>query len=138
MKPGSVNLFSIINDQEDKVKLILDKKVKEASHVGIHPMINTSTVRVNNELMEHVINYSNHEADVVDFEELALQATKDEGQKQKEKEKAKPKEAPKGKEDAHKLGIEFKKNENFSEWYSQVITKSEMIDYYDVSGCYIL
>jgi len=36
------------------------------------------------------------------------------------------------------LGIEFKKNENFSEWYSQVITKSEMIDYYDVSGCYIL
>lgn len=79
MKPGSVNLFSIINDQEDKVKLILDKKVKEASHVGIHPMINTSTVRVNNELMEHVINYSNHEADVVDFEELALQATKDEG-----------------------------------------------------------
>merc|ERR1711911_541303 len=33
---------------------------------------------------------------------------------------------------------EFKKEENLPEWYSQVITKSEMIEYYDVSGCYIL
>lgn len=29
-------------------------------------------------------------------------------------------------------------NENFSEWYSTVITRAELIDYYDVSGCYIL
>lgn len=72
VKPGSVNLFSIINDSEDKVKLILDKKVRDAAHVGIHPMINTSTVRVCNELMDHVINYSNREAEVVDFEDLAL------------------------------------------------------------------
>ena len=26
-------------------------------------------------------------------------------------------------EDAHQLGIEFKKEANFSKWYSQVITK---------------
>eukprot|EP00668_Euglena_longa_P040458 GGOE01053276.1.p1 GENE.GGOE01053276.1~~GGOE01053276.1.p1 ORF type:complete len:672 (-),score=157.60 GGOE01053276.1:188-2203(-) len=38
-----------------------------------------------------------------------------------------------------KLGIEAKKTEEtFSDWYSQVITRSEMLDYYDVSGCYIL
>uniref|UniRef100_A0A9L0RM17 Bifunctional glutamate/proline--tRNA ligase n=1 Tax=Equus caballus TaxID=9796 RepID=A0A9L0RM17_HORSE len=37
-----------------------------------------------------------------------------------------------------RLGLEAKKEENLSEWYSQVITKSEMIEYYDVSGCYIL
>lgn len=41
-------------------------------------------------------------------------------------------------EDAHQLGIEFKKEANFSKWYAQVITKSEMIEYYDVGGCYIL
>ena len=34
--------------------------------------------------------------------------------------------------------IVMKQNENFSEWYSQVIVASELIDYYDVSGCYIL
>lgn len=37
-----------------------------------------------------------------------------------------------------RLGLEAKKLENFAEWYSQTITKAEMIEYYDVSGCYIL
>ncbi|XP_021340016.1 bifunctional glutamate/proline--tRNA ligase-like, partial [Mizuhopecten yessoensis] len=37
-----------------------------------------------------------------------------------------------------RLCLEAKKDENLSEWYQQVITKSEMIEYYDVSGCYIL
>jgi bifunctional glutamyl/prolyl-tRNA synthetase len=36
------------------------------------------------------------------------------------------------------LGIESKKEDDFPTWYSQVITQSEMIEYYDVSGCYIL
>ena len=38
----------------------------------------------------------------------------------------------------YRLGLEVAKEENFSEWYSQVITKAEMVEYYDVSGCYIL
>ncbi|KAI5632899.1 WHEP-TRS domain-containing protein [Phthorimaea operculella] len=74
--------------------------------------------------------------------------------KPKEKKEAKPKEAkekPKqearpspAKEDGTgpkkitRLGMEAKKDEDLPEWYSQVITKSEMIDYYDISGCYIL
>uniref|UniRef100_A0A6B2E7J0 Bifunctional glutamate/proline--tRNA ligase n=1 Tax=Phlebotomus kandelakii TaxID=1109342 RepID=A0A6B2E7J0_9DIPT len=37
-----------------------------------------------------------------------------------------------------RLGLEAKKEENLPEWYSQVITKGELIEYYDVSGCYIL
>nr|CAI5819600.1 unnamed protein product [Callosobruchus analis] len=37
-----------------------------------------------------------------------------------------------------RLGLEAKKEENLADWYSQVITKGEMIEYYDVSGCYIL
>ncbi|KAG1651553.1 Bifunctional glutamate/proline--tRNA ligase [Nymphon striatum] len=37
-----------------------------------------------------------------------------------------------------RLGLEARKEENLSDWYSQTITKAEMIEYYDVSGCYIL
>ena len=37
-----------------------------------------------------------------------------------------------------RLGLEAKKEENLPDWYSQVITKAEMIEYYDVSGCYVL
>ncbi|XP_071641765.1 uncharacterized protein [Temnothorax longispinosus] len=36
-----------------------------------------------------------------------------------------------------RLGLEAKKEENFSDWYSQVITKSEMIKYCDVLGCHV-
>lgn len=35
-------------------------------------------------------------------------------------------------------GITVKKTENFSEWYTQVIQKAELIEYSPVSGCYIL
>lgn len=37
-----------------------------------------------------------------------------------------------------RLGLEAKKEENLADWYSQIITKAELIEYYDVSGCYIL
>ncbi|KAM6405368.1 bifunctional glutamate/proline--tRNA ligase isoform 4-T4 [Pluvialis apricaria] len=37
-----------------------------------------------------------------------------------------------------RLGLEAKKEENLADWFSQVITKAEMIEYYDVSGCYVL
>ncbi|KAK9669377.1 hypothetical protein RND81_13G126000 [Saponaria officinalis] len=36
------------------------------------------------------------------------------------------------------LGLSFKKDENFGEWYSEVVVNGEMIEYYDISGCYIL
>ncbi|XP_064460810.1 bifunctional glutamate/proline--tRNA ligase-like [Ornithodoros turicata] len=56
-------------------------------------------------------------------------------EKANDKESAAPREGPKK---VTRLGLEARKEENLSEWYSQVITKSEMIEYYDVSGCYIL
>ena len=37
-----------------------------------------------------------------------------------------------------RLGLEANKEDNLSDWYSQVITKAELIEYYDVSGCYVL
>ena len=41
-------------------------------------------------------------------------------------------------EDAKLIGIIVDKAKDFSGWYTQVLTKGEMLDYYDVSGCYIL
>ena len=35
-------------------------------------------------------------------------------------------------------GITVKKDQDFSEWYTQVIQKAELIEYSPVSGCYIL
>ncbi|KAF7100569.1 hypothetical protein CFC21_102064 [Triticum aestivum] len=32
----------------------------------------------------------------------------------------------------------FKKDDNFGEWYSEVVVNSEIIEYHDIPGCYIL
>lgn len=63
----------------------------------------------------------------------------------KPKEAAKPKSKSKEKdasaaalEDAKLIGITVDKALDFSGWYQQILTKGEMLDYYDVSGCYIL
>lgn len=36
------------------------------------------------------------------------------------------------------IGITKDKSTNFSEWYSEIITKLKLLDYYAVSGCYIM
>jgi len=36
------------------------------------------------------------------------------------------------------LALKWSKSENFAMWYTDVIVLSEMISYYDISGCYIL
>jgi prolyl-tRNA synthetase len=41
-------------------------------------------------------------------------------------------------EGAEMIGIDISKDDDFSGWYQQVLTKGDMLDYYDVSGCYIL
>lgn len=44
----------------------------------------------------------------------------------------------KAKKKETKLGLANSKSGNFGDWYSEVIVASEMISYYEVSGCYIL
>lgn len=39
---------------------------------------------------------------------------------------------------AKDIGITIKKDENFSEWYAEVLKKADLIDYSEVSGCYVL
>ena len=41
-------------------------------------------------------------------------------------------------EGAALIGIDVSKDVDFSEWYQQVLLKGNMLDYYDISGCYIL
>lgn len=41
-------------------------------------------------------------------------------------------------EEGHILGVTSKKEENFADWYTQVVVKGELLDYYDISGCYVI
>jgi prolyl-tRNA synthetase len=50
----------------------------------------------------------------------------------------KPQQQKKKIEGAALIGIDVAKEADLGEWYQQVITKGQMISYYDVAGCYIL
>lgn len=57
-------------------------------------------------------------------------------QSQKGGESTGPKQQGKKKiEGAALIGIDVAKDADFSDWYQQVLTKGEFLDYYDVSGC---
>ena len=60
---------------------------------------------------------------------------KKDGQQPKVKDTTNKKQVKKGET---LLALQWKKAENFPMWYSDVIVLSEMISYYDISGCYIL
>ena len=59
----------------------------------------------------------------------------------KPKEKKPAQSKGEGKADKKKetgLGLSVKRDEDFSAWYSQLVIAGDLIDYYDISGCYIL
>ncbi|MCX8146952.1 MAG: proline--tRNA ligase [Candidatus Woesearchaeota archaeon] len=65
---------------------------------------------------------------------MARQSAKKKADAVKESEKKEKKESKEKKE----IGITAKKEADFGEWFSQVITLSGLVEYTDVSGCYVL
>jgi hypothetical protein len=65
---------------------------------------------------------------------------KEKNNKQKQIPKKGKKQQPKKKQVKKKTGLSLThgKVEDFSGWYSEVITKAELIEYYDVSGYVIV
>lgn len=123
VKGGSVNLFSIINDNENKVKLVIDHTLlNNYDYVGFHPMQNDFTTAIRRESVQKIIDLSHHEAQVLDFSTLEQATTtgdkKPEAGAKPAKNEKQPKKEEKKKEDAHQLGIEYTKEQNFSKWYS--------------------
>lgn len=37
-----------------------------------------------------------------------------------------------------KLGLQVKREDDFGQWYADLVTEAELIEYSDISGCYIL
>ena len=55
-RKGALTLFSVINDQNKEVNLVIDKRLtEEFSYIGFHPMDNTATTAITKEAMMQVI-----------------------------------------------------------------------------------
>ncbi|XP_066451182.1 bifunctional glutamate/proline--tRNA ligase isoform X2 [Eleutherodactylus coqui] len=105
------------------------------------------------QLLDSVLALTQYQPPPVECKLATTTGSEDKKQKEKENKSEKQNKQPRsgdaqkkdgGKEAADglkkqtRLGLEAKKEENLADWYSQVITKAEMIEYYDVSGCYVL
>ena len=49
--PGSVSVLGLMNDKENKVKLLIDSDILKDEYIGCHPCINTSSIRIRTEDM---------------------------------------------------------------------------------------
>ena len=44
LTPGAVSPFGLLNDRGRAVRVVLDRRLREAARVGFHPNVNTATV----------------------------------------------------------------------------------------------
>ena len=64
--PGSLSLLGLMNDKENAVRLLIDEDVLKADYIGMHPCINTSSLRIKTaDVMEKVIPSMGHEPKIV-------------------------------------------------------------------------
>lgn len=59
--PGSLSILGLMNDTENHVQLLIDEDVLKGEHIGCHPCINTSSLRLRTEdLMQKIIPAMGH------------------------------------------------------------------------------
>ena len=59
--PGSLSVMGLMNDTDRRVTLLIDEDVLQGEFIGLHPCINTSSLRLRTaDLMEKIIPAMNH------------------------------------------------------------------------------
>ncbi|RKP05829.1 hypothetical protein THASP1DRAFT_32338 [Thamnocephalis sphaerospora] len=113
--------------------------------VAFHPAQADKTVALTGAALRAFLTGSGIEFVEVNFKELAASAPAPAAAGSSTAAKSKPaKQVKQAKAEAEeatgtaKIGVEAKKESDFPKWYQQVLTRSDMLEYYDVSGCYII
>lgn len=74
--PGSVSVMGLMNDREQKVRLVIDEDVLSGTEIGCHPCINTSSIKfATRDLLEKIVPAMKHDYTVVslpNYEEEVL------------------------------------------------------------------
>jgi len=68
--PGSCSILGLMNDRENRVRLLVDAPLLEAEWLGLHPCINTTSLKIRTaDLFGPVLKAMGHEMTVVDLPE---------------------------------------------------------------------
>ena len=64
--PGSLSVLGLMNDRENQVALLVDEELLGAKYIGVHPCVNTSSLRLKTaDLVEKIIPAMGHPMTVV-------------------------------------------------------------------------
>lgn len=66
--PGAVSVLGLMNDSAHRVQLLVDRELLTDSHIGCHPCVNTSSLRVNQQdLWNRFLPATGHDYRVVEL-----------------------------------------------------------------------
>ena len=68
--PGSVTAFALMNDEDLRVRFIIDAALMAFETVNFHPLVNTGTTSIARESLETFANATGHPPETIDFTEL--------------------------------------------------------------------
>ena len=64
--PGSLSVLGLMNDKENQVQLLIDEDILQGEYIGMHPCINTSSLRIKTrDVMERIIPAMGHAPTIV-------------------------------------------------------------------------
>jgi Ala-tRNA(Pro) deacylase len=66
--PGSLSILGLMNDTTGRVRLLMDSDLTQFDHIGCHPCINTSTLKLDlNDILDILIPAMHHDLTFVDL-----------------------------------------------------------------------
>lgn len=60
LDPGEVTPFALLNDREQKIKVLIDASVDDQGPLGFHPLVNTATVCISLSALHQFLHYCTH------------------------------------------------------------------------------
>lgn len=70
IKPGAVSVMGLMNDEENRVQLLIDRPVAESEFLGCHPCVSTSSLKLKtSEVLQKFLPAVHHQPIIVDLPE---------------------------------------------------------------------
>lgn len=66
--PGAVSVLGLINDKQNRVRLLVDKDILSDEYIGCHPCVNTTSLKIKTtDIFDKVINATAHNKTIVEL-----------------------------------------------------------------------